>query len=312
MDLDKVRHLKGKRQERNRQKLLDRIQLLNPSLASEVVKLQLSWYRIENKSADSDTTEVYLYEEIDAYGWWGVSAEMFIDELNKVSTGNINLRINSPGGDVLDAIAIYNALVSHPANVTVYVDSLAASAASVVAMCADKLIMMVGSQMMIHDASGFGTGNAAKLREYATFLDQQSDNIATIYMARAGGEASDWRALMLKETWANALEAVELGLADEVYAKPEPSEEDPEEPETEPETEPQEEPEEPTEDDEEEDTEDSTDDVDDELEALINRRHSLVNLNWKYNGRSKAPAPIQNGLFDESDLDKFIRQMQGK
>lgn len=322
LNLDVARRLKAQRQADNRGKLIQRLKVTDVDLADAIASLQVDWYKIVNKTNEEDTTEVYLYEEIDAYGWWGVSAEMFIDALNKISTGKINLRINSPGGDVFDAIAIYNALVSHPADVTVYVDSLAASAASVIAMCADKLVMMVGAQIMIHDASGFGMGNAAELREYATFLDQQSDNISTIYANRAGGDAADWRALMLKETWANATEAVELGLADEVYTKPEKPdapEEDPEktDEEEEPETEPGEETETETDDDDESDVEDeeestSDDDLDEELESLLNRRHSLVNSNWKYNGRNKAPAPILNGLFDESDLDKFVRTLQGK
>lgn len=319
MNLDTARRMKARKQAENRDKLIQRLKANKSNLAESIANLKIDWYKITNKTDDADTTEVYLYDEIDAYGWWGVSAEMFIDELNKINTGKISLRINSPGGDVFDAIAIYNALVSHPANVTVYVDSLAASAASVITCSGDKIVMMVGSQIMIHDAMGFGMGNAAELREYATFLDQQSDNIATIYAARAGGDAGEWRALMLKETWANAPEAVELGLADEVYVKPdaapEPDKKDPvpDEPnpdEVDPEKAATEDSDESdVEDDEETDVEDETDE---ELEDLLNIRHSLVNSNWKFNGRSKAPAPIQNGLYSESDLDMFIRNLQRK
>jgi ATP-dependent protease ClpP protease subunit len=318
LNLDTARRMKARRQAENRDKLIQRLKANKSDLAESIANLKIDWYKITNKTDAEDTTEVYLYEEIDAYGWWGVSAEMFIDELNKINTGKISLRINSPGGDVFDAIAIYNALVSHPANVTVYVDSLAASAASVITCSGDKIVMMVGSQIMIHDAMGFGMGNAAELREYATFLDQQSDNIATIYASRAGGDPADWRALMLKETWANAPEAVELGLADEVYTKPEPSQEDPDKKDPVPEepspdeTDPEEETS--TEDDVEDDeeTDDTEDELDEELQDLLNIRHSLVNSNWKFNGRSKAPAPIQNGLYSESDLDMFIRNLQRK
>lgn len=321
MDLEMARRMKEKRQAANRSKLAHKLKALNSPLAESIASIQLDWYKITNKTNEQDTTEVYLYEEIDAYGWWGTSAEMFIDELNKINTSKINLRVNSPGGDVFDAIAIYNALVSHPANITVYVDSLAASAASVITCCGDKIVMMVGSQIMIHDASGFGMGNAAELREYATFLDQQSDNIATIYSARAGGDPKDWRALMLKETWANATEAVDLGLADEVYVKPDaapepdPGKEDPVPDEPAPD-EPVD-PEGDTTADDESDVEDdestSDDELDEELADLLNIRHPLVNASWKFNGRSKAPAPIQNGhghgLFAESDLDRFVKAL---
>jgi ATP-dependent protease ClpP protease subunit len=171
-----------------------------------------SWFRVEN-SISAGTTGVYIYDEI---GYWGVSASDFMDALRQINTGTIELHLNSPGGDVFDGIAIYNCLRSHAARVDVVVDSLAASAASVIAQAGDTVTMMPGSQMMIHEASGLCMGNAADMAEMAAMLDQQSDNIAGIYAQAAGGERGEWRERMKAETWYPADEAVAIGLADRV------------------------------------------------------------------------------------------------
>ena len=217
-------------------KFANKVKSKNPALADQLSNVKYDWYRLRNSTDDSDSYDLYIYDEI-MPAWlaeWigGVSAEGLIAELNEVSASQINVRINSPGGAVFEAIAIYNALVTHSATINVYVDALAASAASVIAMAGDKITMMVGSQLMIHDAMGIEAGNAADMREFAKFLDGQSDNLASIYAARNGAEIKDMRALMLAETWMNAQEAVELGLADNVYTKAapapiEPPEEDP-------------------------------------------------------------------------------------
>jgi ATP-dependent protease ClpP protease subunit len=170
-----------------------------------------SWYRVVD--AANDTAEVYVYDEI---GMWGQSAADFVRDLSAVSARTVNVYVNSPGGEIFDGIAMYNALKSHPANVTVYVDSLAASIASVICMAGDKVIMRQGSQMMIHDGEGMCWGNAAEMTAMATLLDRQSDNIAGFYAARAGGKVKAWRDLMRAETWYSAKEAVAAGLADEL------------------------------------------------------------------------------------------------
>ncbi|WP_326646066.1 ATP-dependent Clp protease proteolytic subunit [Streptosporangium sp. NBC_01755] len=168
------------------------------------------WYRITNLA---DPAEVVIYDEI---GYWGTSAETFLEELRSITASEISLRINSPGGEIFDGIAIHNVLRSHTATVTVYVDSLAASIASVIAMAGDRIIMQPHSQMMIHDGSGFCYGQAGDMREMADLLDRQSDNIAGVYAERAGGTVAEWRARMQAETWYTADEAVAAGLADEV------------------------------------------------------------------------------------------------
>jgi ClpP class serine protease len=122
---------------------------------------------------------------------------------------------------VFDGLAIYNALRSHPAQVTVTVDGLAASIASVIAMAGDRVVMNRGAMMMIHDASSLSVGNAQEMRATADLLDKASDNIASIYADRAGGTPEEWRGQMRAETWYLAAEAVDVGLADEAVTDPE-------------------------------------------------------------------------------------------
>lgn len=158
-----------------------------------------------------------LYDPIDSWGGeWGVSAKEFVAALGDVDASEIRLHINSPGGEVYEAIAVLNALRAHPARVVAIVDGIAASAASFVAAGADELIMARNAELMIHDAWGICIGNAADMRDLASRLDHVSDNIASIYADKAGGTVEDWRAAMLAETWYSADEAVAAGLADRV------------------------------------------------------------------------------------------------
>lgn len=169
------------------------------------------WYTIRNASAP--VAEVLIYDEI---GYWGTTASDFVRELQAVTAPAIDLRINSPGGEVFDGIAIMNALRAHPAVVTVYVDGLAASAASFIVQAGDRRIVRRQSQMMIHDAFGMCVGNGADMRQMADELDRISDTIASVYTERAGGDVTAWRDRMRAETWYGADEAVAAGLADEV------------------------------------------------------------------------------------------------
>jgi ATP-dependent protease ClpP protease subunit len=192
-----------------------------------------SWYRITN-AASEDEAEVMLYDEIG--GWWGYTADEFIAELRGVTAPNLRVRINSPGGSVFEGIAIANALRSHPANVTVQVDGIAASIASVIAMAGDRIEMAPNTMLMIHDASGLCVGNATDMQEMAELLDLISDNIADAYAARAGGTRAEWRDRMRAETWYLPDDAVEAGLADEATTTPKagtPAEPDGDEPEPE-------------------------------------------------------------------------------
>jgi ATP-dependent protease ClpP protease subunit len=170
------------------------------------------WYKIKNLA---DRAEIMIYDEI---GYFGVTASDFVRDLKAVTTDRLDVHLNTPGGEVFDGIAIYNALRQHPAEVHVTVDSLAASIGSVIAMAGDRVVMARNATMMIHDGFGMGVGNAADMRELADLLDKTSDNIASIYAERTGKPADHWRALMREETWFTADEAVEAGLADEVQA----------------------------------------------------------------------------------------------
>jgi ATP-dependent Clp endopeptidase proteolytic subunit ClpP len=169
------------------------------------------WYDIKNVSGAS--VEVSIYDEI---GYWGVSAADFVTDLGGITAKDITLRINSPGGDVQDGLAMLNALRQHPANIHVIVDGWAVSAASFIAMAGDKISMSPNAMMMIHDAAGMCYGNAAEMSEMAELLDKHSDNIASVYARRAGGTVEDWRTVMRAETWYTDQEAVEAGLADEI------------------------------------------------------------------------------------------------
>ena len=173
-----------------------------------------TWYRITNmEEGGTPVAAVSIYGDI---GSWGISAAAFVDELKMIDAPEIQLNINSPGGEVFDGLAIHSALRSHRAKVIVQVDSLAASIASVIAMAGDRIEMSPHAQMMIHDAQGVSCGSPEELREYADFLDRQSDNIAAVYAERAGGTKLQWRKRMQAETWYFADEAVDAGLADAV------------------------------------------------------------------------------------------------
>jgi len=163
------------------------------------------WYRIRN-AADTAEAELFLFDEIG--GWFGATADQFVEDLAGVTAPSLRVRVNSPGGSVFEGLAIANALRAHPANVTVQVDGLAASIASVIAMAADRVVMF-------HEASGVCLGDSAEMAKMAEVLDIISSNIADAYAAKAGGDADTWRAAMREETWYKAADAVKAGLADE-------------------------------------------------------------------------------------------------
>ena len=159
-----------------------------------------------------------LYDPVDSWGGsWGLSAREMADVIDGLEgVSEIRLHINSPGGEVFDAIAIVNLLRSHDARVVAIVDGIAASAASFIAASADETIMAPNSEMMIHDAWGACVGNAADMTAMAKVLDSLSGNIASIYATKAGTDIAAWREAMAAETWFTADEAVDAGLADRV------------------------------------------------------------------------------------------------
>lgn len=170
-----------------------------------------------NQSDSKTSARVDILSEI---GYWGITAEEFVSELNKLDVDEIDLHVNSPGGSAADGVTIYNNLRDHSADVIATVDGWALSAASVIVQAADERVMNVGATMMIHDAWGLAIGNASDMREMAVILDKISNSIAGVYALRSGGGIDDWIENMAAETWYNAGEAVEAGLADRAVDQP--------------------------------------------------------------------------------------------
>ncbi|MFD3231638.1 ClpP-like prohead protease/major capsid protein fusion protein [Rahnella aceris] len=166
------------------------------------------------KASGDKTADIYIYDEI---GYWGVTARQFASSMKALGDLNhINLHIHSPGGDVFDGIAIYNLLNSHTASKTVYIDGLAASMASVIAMVGNPIIMPENAMMMIHKPWGITGGDANDMRDYADLLDKVEAVLIPSY-AKKTGKTPDELALMLgEETWMTAQECLEHGFADQI------------------------------------------------------------------------------------------------
>lgn len=171
------------------------------------------WYRLRAAAQGGDTDEAWIYDEI---GFWGTTAGDFAADLAELTAPNLTLHLSSPGGDVYDGIAIYNALRKKQCRVTVEIDGLAASIASVIAMAGDTVRIARNAEMMIHQPWTIAMGNATEMRGIADRLDAVGANIADIYAQRAGGQIDTWLALMDAETWYSSSEAVGAGLADEI------------------------------------------------------------------------------------------------
>lgn len=160
-----------------------------------------------------------LYGEISDTSWFGdeVTPAAFLKDLEALGEiGALDVYINSPGGDVFAGYAIYHMLRRHPARVTVHVDGLAASAASVVAMAGDRIVMPVASMMMVHRAWTLACGDAARLLDIAAELERVDAQLAQLYADRTGKAIEDIEALMAAETWMTGAEALEMGFCDEV------------------------------------------------------------------------------------------------
>lgn len=175
----------------------------------------MKWYKIENKA---DKAEIWIYEEIGEDFWTGggITAKSFQKELSEIKASQIDLHINSPGGLVFDGITIYNLLKQHPANVTTYIDGLAASIASVIALAGDRVIMAENALFMIHKASGMVRGTSDNMRDFAEKLDKVNRSIATTYVSRTKKEEKEINDLMAAETWMTADEALAMGFIDEI------------------------------------------------------------------------------------------------
>ena len=166
----------------------------------------MNWYNIKNLSKTS--TEVVIYDEI---GNFGVSSKTFIEEVKNISTEEVLLRINSPGGSVIDGLAIHDAIKRMPQKVTAKVEGLAASIASIIALGADEVSMSQNSLFMIHNVWGGETGGAKDMRKAADLMDKMSDRLVNIYVSKTGKDEFEIRDWMDNETWFTADEALEAG-----------------------------------------------------------------------------------------------------
>lgn len=161
--------------------------------------------------------ELRIYDDI---GHFGVTASSVADQLDRLGDGPLNVHINSGGGNAFEGIAIHSVLARHPGRKTVYIDSVAASAASIIAMAGDEVVVSPYGRLMIHDAAIVTAGTAREIKGVAEMVDRLSATLAQMYADRAGGDVAAWREAMLTETWYGAREAVAAGLADRVGTAP--------------------------------------------------------------------------------------------
>jgi ATP-dependent protease ClpP protease subunit len=172
------------------------------------------YYEIRN--ATTQSADIYIYEQI-GEDWWtgaGVTAKAFVKDLKALGNADINLHINSAGGSVFEASAIYTALKTHAGKVTAYIDGLAASAASFVALAADTVVMADNALFMIHNPWGGAQGNAKDLRDMADLLDKVRDTMMGIYMSKTSLTEAELLAALDAETWYSASEAMAAGFCD--------------------------------------------------------------------------------------------------
>lgn len=222
------------------------------------------WFKVARMKAGDDKPDkavVHIYDEIGMSLFGGVDAAELVAEIESSEDGaDLDVRINSPGGYAFDGINIANAILRHKGTTTTYIDGLAASAASIVALAGEEVVMTKYGQMMLHNAHAVIMGGADDLRDAAKVLDKLNDSVADFYADRAGGERRDWARVMARETWYNADEALEAGLATKIDESAK-----------------------------REDTESAA------AKALASASH----LQFKFKGRSAAPAPMVRATSTE-------------
>ena len=170
-----------------------------------------TWFTIRNAATADAPAEISIHDEI---GSWGVSAKDFLAQLHSIAAATpITLSIHSPGGEVFDGLAIYHALKAR-GNVTVRIEGLAASMASVIAMAGTRIEMPRNAFLMIHNPSGIAMGDAADMRQLADLLDKIKSSLVAAYRDRTKKTDEDIMDMMDAETWLTGEEAVEHGFAD--------------------------------------------------------------------------------------------------
>nr|WP_258167260.1 ClpP-like prohead protease/major capsid protein fusion protein [Scandinavium goeteborgense] len=188
--------------------------LVGLTASGQVKAMDNRWYEIQ-AAANGSAGEIHLYDQI---GGWGISASRFLREVSEAGLFNapqVEIRIHSPGGSVLDGFAIYNTLKRLTGTVNIHIDGLAASMASVIAMLPGATVHIPSNAfMMVHNPYGGLVGDASDLRDYADLLDKNSAVMIDAYTQKTGLSREDVESLMSNETWMTGAEAVEKGFAD--------------------------------------------------------------------------------------------------
>lgn len=177
-------------------------------------------------ASEKTTLELLVYDQIgeDFWSGGGVTAKSVAQAIKDAGAfDRISVRVNSPGGSAFEGVAIYNLLRAQAKPVDVYVDGLAASAASVIAMAGDTVYVGLGAMIMVHNAASYAYGDGPLLRQVADTLDNISLTIGGIYVAKTGQSAEEIKALMDAETWMGAQDAVDKGFATKLMSQDEES-----------------------------------------------------------------------------------------
>lgn len=161
-------------------------------------------------------SKIYFYDVVGADFFGGITDGDFKKGLDSLGGKDVQIHVNSPGGDVWTGLAIYNLIKAYPGKTTVIVDALAASAASYFPMAADEILMHENSLMMIHAPMSFAFGNSVQMMEMAEVLDKHADAMSKAYESRSGKSAEEITEIFNKEVWYTASETVDNGFADSV------------------------------------------------------------------------------------------------
>jgi ATP-dependent Clp endopeptidase proteolytic subunit ClpP len=171
------------------------------------------WFDVRNIKDDS--ADLYIYDVV-GDSWTGNDAITLVKAIAGLKKKRINAHINSPGGSVFDGVAVYNALKNHDGGVTTYVDGLAASIASIIALAGDKVVMADNAMMMIHNPWTMAMGDADDMRKTADVLDQIKETLINTYATKTGKARDIIAADMEAETWFTAQQAMDYGFVTEI------------------------------------------------------------------------------------------------
>ena len=174
--------------------------------------MRKTWYDVKAAAAGKPAT-ISIFDDI---GMWGITAKDFIASFRQIAENDVVLELNTPGGSVFDALAMFNAMKSSGKNITVKVMGIAASAGSYLAMVGNKIVMPENTFMMVHNPLNAIYGNAAEMREMADVLDKIGNSLTATYVARTGKSDEEVRALLANDTYMTAAECLEHGFCDEV------------------------------------------------------------------------------------------------